>query len=70
MPTGVPAEFGLPKLITRDTVKLNNARARGAIFQLPGADGKNQPIGVIALRRTCLPITRFSGRPFARAVRM
>ncbi len=36
-------------VITRDTVKLNNARARGAIFQLPGADGKDQPIGVIAL---------------------
>ncbi len=27
-------------------------------------------IGVIALRSTCLPITRRSDRPFARAVRM
>lgn len=36
-------------VITRDTVKLNSARARAALFQLPDADGKTQPIGVITL---------------------
>lgn len=36
-------------IITRDEVKLNNQRARAAIFQLPGADGKDQPVGVISL---------------------
>jgi carboxyl-terminal processing protease len=36
-------------VITRDTVKLNSARARGAVFELPGAEGKSQPIGVITL---------------------
>lgn len=36
-------------VITRDTVKLNSARARGAIFDLPSDDGKTQPIGVITL---------------------
>lgn len=36
-------------VITRDTVKLNSARARAAVFQLPDADGKTQPIGVITL---------------------
>lgn len=36
-------------IITRDTVKLNSARARGAVFDLPGNDGKTQPIGVITL---------------------
>ena len=36
-------------VITRDTVKLNSARARGAVFELPGTDGKTQPIGVITL---------------------
>lgn len=36
-------------VITRDTVKLNSARARAAIFQLPAEDGKTQPIGVITL---------------------
>ncbi|HUR58481.1 MAG TPA: carboxy terminal-processing peptidase [Opitutaceae bacterium] len=36
-------------VITRDTVKLNSARARAAIFQLPQADGKTQPLGVITL---------------------
>ncbi|MSU49190.1 MAG: tail-specific protease [Opitutus sp.] len=36
-------------VITRDTVKLNSARARGAVFDLPGTDGKTQPIGVITL---------------------
>ncbi len=36
-------------VITRDTVKLNSARARAAVFDLPGADGQNQPLGVITL---------------------
>ncbi len=36
-------------VIVRDTVKLNSARARGAVFDLPGTDGKTQPIGVITL---------------------
>jgi carboxyl-terminal processing protease len=36
-------------VITRDKVKLNSSRARAAVFQLPGADGVAQPIGVITL---------------------
>lgn len=36
-------------VINRDIVKINSARARGAIFQLPGSDGKTRPIGVITL---------------------
>jgi carboxyl-terminal processing protease len=36
-------------VITRDTVKLNSARARAAIFQMPMPDGKTQPLGVITL---------------------
>jgi len=36
-------------LITRDTVQLNSARARAAVFDLPGTDGQPQPIGVITL---------------------
>ncbi len=36
-------------VITRDKVKINSARARGAIFDLPGEDGKTQPLGVITL---------------------
>jgi carboxyl-terminal processing protease len=36
-------------VITRDTVKLNSARARGAVFELPDIDGKTQPVGVITL---------------------
>jgi carboxyl-terminal processing protease len=36
-------------VITRDTVKLNSARARGAIFDLPDDQGQTQPIGVITL---------------------
>ncbi len=36
-------------IITRDVVKLNSARARAAVFQLPGPDDKLQPIGVITL---------------------
>jgi len=36
-------------VITRDVVKLNSARAHAALFQVPGADGKPVPIGVITL---------------------
>jgi carboxyl-terminal processing protease len=36
-------------VITRDVVKLNSARARAAVFQVPGAEGKLQPMGVITL---------------------
>lgn len=36
-------------IITRDIVKLNSARAHGAIFQVPGTDGNLQPLGVISL---------------------
>ena len=35
--------------ITRDTVKLNSARARAAVFEVPGPEAKAQPIGVITL---------------------
>lgn len=37
-------------VITRDVVKLESARAHGAIFDVPSSDGKgNSPIGVISL---------------------
>jgi carboxyl-terminal processing protease len=36
-------------IITRDFVKLNAARARAAVFQVPGPEGKEQPLGVITL---------------------
>lgn len=38
-------------IITRDTVKLNSARARGAVFELPGEgkDAKPEKLGVITL---------------------
>ena len=36
-------------VITRDVVKLNSARARAAVFQVPGLEGKDQPLGVITL---------------------
>lgn len=36
-------------IITRDVVKLNSARARAAVFQVPGPEGKDQPLGVITL---------------------
>jgi len=36
-------------VITRDVVKLNSARARGAVFQVPGANGQLIPLGVITL---------------------
>jgi len=35
--------------IVRDVVKLNSARARAAIFQVPGAGGETVPMGVITL---------------------
>jgi carboxyl-terminal processing protease len=35
--------------ITRDVVKLDSARARAAVFQVPGVDGKPVPLGVITL---------------------
>lgn len=49
-----PAEATDPSVrkeivITRDVVKLNSARAHAAVFQVPGADGKNQSLGVITL---------------------
>lgn len=36
-------------VITRDVVKLNAQRARGAVFQLPDSQGKLEPVGVITL---------------------
>ncbi|HVW20843.1 MAG TPA: carboxy terminal-processing peptidase [Opitutaceae bacterium] len=36
-------------VITRDLVKLDSARAHGALFQVPASDGKTVPIGVITL---------------------
>ena len=36
-------------IITRDVVKLNSSRARAGVFQVPGPDGKDQPLGVITL---------------------
>ncbi len=36
-------------VITRDVVKLNSARAHAAIFQVPGPDGIDVPLGVITL---------------------
>jgi carboxyl-terminal processing protease len=36
-------------VITRDVVKLDSARARAAVFQVPGVDGKPVPLGVITL---------------------
>ncbi|MGD1032793.1 MAG: carboxy terminal-processing peptidase, partial [Opitutaceae bacterium] len=36
-------------VITRDVVKLDSARAHAGLFQVPGADGKAVPIGVITL---------------------
>lgn len=36
-------------VLTRDVVNLNSARARGAIFDVPDAEGKLAPIGVITL---------------------
>ena len=36
-------------VITRDVVKLDSARARAAVFQVPAANGKAVPLGVITL---------------------
>jgi carboxyl-terminal processing protease len=36
-------------VITRDVVNLNSARARASIYDVPGADNKSVPIGVITL---------------------
>jgi carboxyl-terminal processing protease len=36
-------------IITRDVVKLDSARARAAVFQVPGPDGTLVPLGVITL---------------------
>lgn len=36
-------------VITRDVVKLNSARARAAVFQVPDGDGNLMPLGVITL---------------------
>lgn len=36
-------------VITRDVVKLDSARARAAVFQVPGPDGKTVPLGVVTL---------------------
>jgi carboxyl-terminal processing protease len=36
-------------VIIRDVVKLNSARAHGAIFQVPGTNGETVPMGVITL---------------------
>jgi carboxyl-terminal processing protease len=36
-------------VITRDLVKLDSARARAAVFQVPGPDGKPVPLGVVTL---------------------
>jgi len=36
-------------IITRDEVRLNSARARAAVFQMPGPDDRNVPLGVITL---------------------
>jgi carboxyl-terminal processing protease len=36
-------------VITRDVVKLDSARARAAVFQVPGPNGATVPLGVITL---------------------
>jgi carboxyl-terminal processing protease len=36
-------------VITRDVVKLDSARARAAVFQVPGVDGKPVALGVVTL---------------------
>jgi carboxyl-terminal processing protease len=50
VPAGV-TDDSVHKLVvlTRDVVKLNSARARGAIYQVPGPGGQTVPIGVITL---------------------
>ncbi len=50
IPAGV-ADGSSHKVITivRDVVKLNAARARAAIYEVPGAGGESIPVGVITL---------------------
>ncbi len=48
-PAEAPESTRREIVITRDVVKLDAQRARAAVFQLPGKDGKTQPIGVITL---------------------
>ncbi len=36
-------------VLTRDVVNLDSARAHAAVFEVPDADGKNAPLGVITL---------------------
>lgn len=36
-------------VIVRDLINLDSARAHAAVFQVPGADGKTRPLGVITL---------------------
>ncbi|MDB6092873.1 MAG: carboxyl-terminal protease [Verrucomicrobia bacterium] len=47
--------------IVRDVVKLNDARAHGAVFQVPGADGQVTPLGVISLPSFYGPAENDSG---------
>jgi carboxyl-terminal processing protease len=50
VPAGVTDESVRKEVtIMRDVVKLNSARARAAIYQVPGAGGETVPIGVITL---------------------
>ncbi|MEO5960707.1 MAG: carboxy terminal-processing peptidase [Opitutaceae bacterium] len=48
-PAGADQSVRKEIVITRDLVKLNAQRARAALFQVPGADGNLQPLGVITL---------------------
>ncbi len=50
VPGGVTDGSGHKEItIERDVVKLNSARARAAIYEVPGPDGALAPIGVITL---------------------
>jgi len=50
VPAGVTDESVHKQVVlTRDVVKLNSARARAAIYQVPGPGGETVPIGVITL---------------------
>jgi len=42
--------------IVRDVVKLNSARARAAIFQVPGEGGETVPMGVIHVAFVLWPL--------------
>ncbi len=50
-PADAVADTGVRKeiIITRDKVKLNSARARAAVFQVPGPEGKDIALGVVSL---------------------